>query len=116
MRKLNVVHFLLSVIRSKKNLTCLVFNYHANGPRQEGDIGLFIALVPKIFLIHWLNNFGKWILIGWLIKFSVQTFQPLIVNYRRGNFVYHHWVCTLIYRLLSYPLRSLQYTYPYIYS
>ena len=51
------------------------------------------------FLIHWLNNFRDfyWILIGWFIKLSVQSFQPLIVIYGRGNFVYHHWECTSIY-------------------
>ena len=26
---------------------------------------------------------------------SVQIFQPLSVIYRRGNFVYHYWGCTL---------------------
>ena len=30
-------------------------------------------------------------LIGWVIKLSVETFQPLIVIYKRGKFVYHHW-------------------------
>ena len=38
---------------------------------------------------------------------SVQTFQPLIVIHKRGNFVYHHRGCALIYRPLSYPFRSL---------
>ena len=44
---------------------------------------------------------------GWFIKLSVQTFQPLILLYRRGNFVYHHWRSTSIFRPLSYPFRSL---------
>ena len=48
-----------------------------------------------------------WIFICLFIKLSVQTFQPLIVIYRRENFVYHHWVCTLISLPLSYPFRSL---------
>ena len=43
-------------------------------------------------------------LIGWL---SVKTFQPLIVIFIMGNFVYRHWGCTSMYRLLSYRLRSL---------
>ena len=38
----------------------------------------------------------------------IQTFQPLILIYRRGTFVYHHWGCTSIYRPLSFPFRSLQ--------
>ena len=39
------------------------------------------------FFIRWLCNFGDfyWNLIGWFIKLSVQSFQPLIVIYRRGN-------------------------------
>ena len=49
----------------------------------------------------------QWILIGCFIKFSVQTFQPLILITRMGNFLYHYWGCTSIYRPLSYPLRSL---------
>ena len=67
---------------------------------------------PKVllsFLIRWRNNFGNfyWILIGWFIKLSFQTFQPLILIYRRVNFVYPYWGWTSIYRLLSYPFRSL---------
>ena len=34
-------------------------------------------------------------------------FQSLILIYRRGNFMYHHWGCTSIYWPLSYPFRSL---------
>ena len=34
-------------------------------------------------------------------------FQPLIVIYREGNFVYRHWGCTSIYRPLSNPFGSL---------
>ena len=44
-----------------------------------------------------------WILIGWAITLS---FQPLVLFYRKGNFVYH-WGWTSIYRSLSYPFRSL---------
>ena len=51
-----------------------------------------------------------WILIGWFILLSVQTFQPPIVIISRGNFVYLHWKCTLIYRPLTYPFRSLSYS------
>ena len=43
------------------------------------------------------------------IKLNVQTFQPLILINRRGNFVYTHWGCTSIYRPLSFPYRSLLY-------
>ena len=46
-------------------------------------------------------------LLNFIIKLSVQTFQPLTVIYRRGNFIYHHWGCASIYRPLSYTFRSL---------
>ena len=48
--------------------------------REGGDIGLFIILVPKFYItiyIRLLNNFRGFYLIGWLIKLSVRTFQPL---------------------------------------
>ena len=47
------------------------------------------------------------ILNGRFVKISVQTFQFLIVIYKRGNFVNHYVGCTSIYRPLSYPFRSL---------
>ncbi len=46
------------------------------------------------------------------ITSSVQTLQPLILIYRRGNFVYQYWVITLIYRPLSYPYRYLRHAAP----
>ena len=45
--------------------------------------------------------------IGWCIKLSVQTFQPLNVIYRRVNIVYYYWGYTSIYMLLSYPFTFL---------
>ena len=79
-----------------------------------GEIGRFITLVPKVlydcFLIRWLYNFGglNLILIGWFIKLSVNTFQLLIVIYKKGNnIVYHYWGSTSICWPLSYPFRSL---------
>ena len=59
--------------------------------REGGDIWLFNSLVPKVFnvfLFVGLITLGNFI--GWVIKLSVQTFQPLNVIYSRGNFVYHH--------------------------
>ena len=47
-------------------------------------------------------------LISWFIRLIVQTFQLVIVIYRRYIFVYHYCECTLIYRPLSYPFRSMQ--------
>ena len=42
------------------------------------------------------------------IKLSFQTFQPIIVIYRRGNSVYIYWWS--LYRPLSYIFRSLKAT------
>ena len=80
-------------------------------PREGGDNGLFITLVPKVlydcFLILWLNNFGDFylILISWIIQLSVQTFQSLIVIYGRGNTVYHQFIGHCLIPL--YPCYSL---------
>ena len=49
------------------------------------------------------------ILIEWFIRLSIQTFQQLILFYKRGNFVYHRCGCSPIYRPLSYPFRSLSF-------
>ena len=48
-----------------------------------------------------------WILIDQLQTGSVQTFQPIILIYKRGNFDFHHWGCISIYSTMSYPQRSL---------
>ena len=34
--------------------------------REKRDNGLFITLVPKVFLIRWLNNFGDFVNFDWL--------------------------------------------------
>ena len=86
--------------------------FEQKGKKPGGREGTLV-LIPKVLLyqilIRWLNNFGNFyrILIVLFIKLSVQTFQPLIVIYRMGNFVYHHWGCTSIYKSLSYPCRIL---------
>ena len=54
-------------------------------------------------------NFGyfQWF---WFVLFqtrSVQTFQSIILIYRKVNFVSYHWGCTTINHPLSYPLISL---------
>ena len=39
---------------------------------------------------------------------TVQSFQSIVIIYRKSNFVYFHSRCTSIYRPLSYPFWSLQ--------
>ena len=51
---------------------------------KEGDIELYIKLIPKVF-------------------------RSLIVIYRKIEFVYHHWGWKSIDRPLFYPFRSLNY-------
>ena len=48
--------------------------------------GLFINQVPKVYSNIFVGNFGDFI--GWVIKLSVHTFQPLILICRRGNFFF----------------------------
>ena len=68
--------------------------------------------IPQSFMItiSYLMAYQPWglllNLIGWFIKLSFRAFQPLIVIYRRSNFVYQNWWCTSIYRPLSYPFIS----------
>ena len=74
-------------------------------PGKEGTLGCLLKLlIYSLALQLWglLLN-----LIGWFIAFSISKFQPLIVIYRMGNYMNHHWVCTLIYQPLSYSFKSL---------
>ena len=76
-------------------------------PWREGALGCLTS--PQSLMItssySFAHNLG--LLIGWFIELIVQTFRPHIVIYRRGKFVYKRWGFTSIYRLLSYPFRSL---------
>ena len=70
---------------------------------------MFITLVPKVLyfyiLIRWLNNFGDFlILISGFIKLSVQSFQPLIIIYRKGNLVI---IIDDVYQFISHCLIPL---------
>ena len=55
-----------------------------------------------------LQLWGFLLNFDWLVsQLSVLTFQPLIIIYRRGNFMFYLWGCISFYRSLSYPFRSL---------
>ena len=79
---------------------------------QKGN-GLFITLVPKVynnvFLFVGLITLGTF---DWLIKLSVQTFQPKIVNVHQ--FIGHclipldPWMNDSTKKLTSYPCLHLQ--------
>ena len=66
--------------------------------REGGDWAVYYT-GPQSFLITFSYSLAQqlWaliiIFIGWIIKLSVKTFQPLIVNYRRSNFIYCHCRC-----------------------
>ena len=51
----------------------------------------------------------------WFPKFykndSVQTFPPIILSFKRGNFACSNLGCTLIYHPLSYLFKSLNYSF-----
>ena len=68
--------------------------------KEGGDIGLFITLVTKVllnaFLIAGTITLETFKNFDWFNKLSVQTFQPLIVIYGRGSFMYHLWGFTSI--------------------
>ena len=86
---------------------CLFMLYMLVYTGREGPLGHLIQCSLKFYnnVFVGLTTLGTFII--FLIKFiklSVQKFQPLISIYRRGNFVYHHWICRSIYRPLSYPL------------
>ena len=88
-------------------------------PGRQGALGCLLNWSPKfyanVFLFFAQQLWGQYyILIGLNIKFSVETFQPL--TYRMGNFVYHHWRTTSIYRPISYPFRSLVWIRPWTFS
>ena len=82
--------------------------------REGADI-VFYTSPQSLSIFRWIYNFGDfyWTFIGCLNKLSVQTFQSLILIYRSGNFVCHHWGCTWIHLPLPYPFRSL-FSTPYI--
>ena len=77
---------------------------------REGTLDCILYGYPK-FYYHVIlqvgsNNLGifmKSFLVA-IKTSSIQTFQPISVIYRRGNFVNHQWGCLYIYHPLSYPL------------
>ena len=77
---------------------------------REGTIGCFLHKSPKFynndFLLVGSSTLGTLINFD-LLSSSVQTCQPLILSYRRGNFVYYYWRWTSIYLPLSYFFRLL---------
>ena len=73
-------------------------------------MGCLLHESPKfhntVFLFVGLTTLGTLMIfcIGWFFNFGVQTFQPLILIYRSGNFVYHHWGCILYINLSAIEL------------
>ena len=66
-------------------------------------------IITFSYLLAWQLGDFYWTLIGWFNKLSLQTFQSLIIIYRRSNFVYHHWGYKSIYLPFSYPFRYPRY-------
>ena len=82
---------------------------------ENNETLFIIPTSPQSFIITFPYSLTQqlWELelnFDWLVKeVECPKFQPLIVIYRSGNFVYHHLGCTPIYRPLSYTFRSLHY-------
>ena len=59
---------------------------------MEGrDIGLFIRLIPQSLMITFSYSLAQKLSLsfnGWLIKLSIQTFQPLILIYSVGMYIH----------------------------
>ena len=108
---MSVAELLYNIFLTVRRQCIITILIITDNSRQGGENGLFISLIPKVLYLHFLilklNNLGDFycILVGWFIFLSVQTFQPLIVINRRGNFEYHDWRCTSNYWPLSYPFR-----------
>ena len=79
----------------KKNKNYIIFVDLMHGLGRKGTMGCLLHQSLKfyydVFLFVDLTILNCQLsLIGRFIKMIVQTFQPLIVIYRRVNFVYHH--------------------------
>ena len=91
MINVSVIHKISKTTKMKKKSTLNIV------PNREKVI---------VFLFVGLTTMGTSMnFIGCFITLSVQTFQLLIVIYRRSNFVYHYRGCKSIYQPLSYPLK-----------
>ena len=62
------------------------------------------SLITKFSYSLAQQHWGLLLNLFWFIKKSVQTLQPLIVIYRRGNFEYHHWE---LHQFFGYCLNPL---------
>ena len=79
----------LCFVSSNKYYIILFHNFIFNTAilaSEEGDVELFITLVPNFYIniflfVDWLGNFGdiNWILMSWFSWLSAQTFQQLIL-------------------------------------
>ena len=84
-------------MRERERGQCAVFR--KSSPKFYNNVFLFVDITTQMPF--------EGLLIRWFTMFSVQKSQPLIVIYRRDNFVNYHWGFTSIYPPLSYPFRSL---------
>ena len=80
---------------------------------REGTLSCLLHQSPNfnnnVYLFVGLTTFGLLLNLDWLVHYvDCPNFYPLIVIYRRVNFVYHYLGCTSISRPLSYPFRSMR--------
>ena len=70
-------------------------NKQTNDSCREGTLGCLLHLYPEfhnnVFLFVGLTILGTLVnFICWFVELSVQKFQPLILIYKRGKFVYYN--------------------------
>ena len=70
---------------------------------QRGYLAVYYTSPQSLVIKFLIHGDSYWIVIGWFIKLSVNTFQPIIVIFRKDSIVYHHWGCKSTYWPLSYP-------------
>ena len=101
---------LLEIIITKTFLTTnpvLPRMYISSG--REETLGCLLHRSPKFY--NNVSSFVGSMNLGFKVNFDhldhkVECSNVSKTNWR-GNFVFLHWGCALIYRLLSYPFRSL---------
>ena len=106
---LRIIGFLKKIIKG----TALDPNWSNDCLSLQGGRGQWAVYYTSSQKFY--NNVFKFVTLGtfidfWLVgSFSLvaKRFNPPIVYYKRGNFVYHHLIYTSIYRPLSYPFKSL---------
>ena len=91
-KKMIILYFLIEYL-----LDTLIISEEHCTVNYTGTLSFITMLSSSLSIKHWVL----------LLNFSVKTFQPTILTYSWGNFIYHHRICILIYCSLSVLLGSM---------